>query len=247
MEKTVLEVSRLCGISVRTLHYYDEIGLLRPARTTGAGYRLYGDAQLARLQQILFFKELDFPLREISAILQNPDFDPRKALENHRALLMQKRGRLEELIGLVDKMLKGDATVKFEPFDNREIEAARRRYAAEAQERWGGTAAFAESEKRTKGYSGEDWARITARAGELYAAFAAAMPNSPGDPAVQKLVSDWQQHITAHFYNCTDEILAGLGELYVSDERFTRAIDQNAAGLAKFMSDAIAIFCARKE
>ena len=145
---TVGETARLTGVSVRTLHYYDEIGLLRTSGTSEGGYRLYDEACLARLQQILFFRELAFPLDEIRRILESPSFNSRKAMERHRELLAMKRERLERLIELVDHILKGDITMDFKPFDASEFCRAQERYAEEAKERWGDSPAYAQSAKK---------------------------------------------------------------------------------------------------
>jgi DNA-binding transcriptional MerR regulator len=243
MKKTVHEVAKLTGISVRTLHYYDEIGLLLPSETTEAGYRLYDDTALERLQQILFFRELEFPLKNIAQIMGSPSFDQRKAMENHRNLLLLKRQRLDGLLHLVDDILKGEQEMSFKEFDRTEIENTQKKYAKEAEERWGGTDAYAESATKTKAYTKEDWARIQSEAQKIHEAFAASMEKAPRDPAVQKLVKDWQDHITQNYYTCTNEILAGLGEMYVADERFTKNINQYGKGLALFMSIAIQEYC----
>ncbi|WP_312644716.1 MerR family transcriptional regulator [Hydrogenoanaerobacterium sp.] len=243
MNKTVYQVAKLTGISVRTLHYYDEIGLLHPSEVTEAGYRLYDDASLERLQQILYFRELDFALKDIGRILDAPSFDKNRALANHKELLVLKRNRLSSLIALVDDTLKGEKTMSFKEFDKSEIEAAQEKYAKEAEARWGDTDAFAESKQKTAGYGKKEWAAITEEANNIYAAFAANMDNDPSEPKVQQLVADWHSHITQYYYNCTKEILAGLGEMYVADERFTQNIDRHAIGLAKFMRDAIRIYC----
>jgi DNA-binding transcriptional MerR regulator len=243
MKMKINEVAKLTGISVRTLHYYDEIGLLHPSEITEAGYRLYDGQALERLQQILFFRELSFPLKEIKSILNNPAFDKHRALENHKKLLLLRRSRLNDLIALVDNTLKGDYDMSFQEFDQSEIENAQKKYAQEAKERYGGTDAYAESEHKTKGYGKEDWSRINTEAEEIYRDFAASMDKEPFAPEVQKLVADWQAHITKNYYNCTKEILAGLGEMYVADARFTESIDKHGKGLAAFMSRSIAYYC----
>lgn len=217
--KTVRETARLSGVSVRTLHYYDSIGLLRPAGTTEAGYRLYGEEELKKLQQILFFRELGFPLADIRRILSDPGFDSRKALLEHRSLLTMERDRLDGLLRLVDKILKGEQSMSFQEFDSTAIEAARRKYAEEAKERWGNTEAWRESEKKTASYGPKDWTEIQSQMEEIFRAFAAEMKKPPEDPAVQAL--------------------AGLGGLYVSDERFRKNIDRYGEGLAEFISRAI--------
>ncbi len=242
--KTVKAVARETGISVRTLHYYDEIGLLKPSTITESGYRLYGKDDIKRLQQILFFRELDFPLKEIEEIINHPGFDEKAALTNHKKLLELKRERLDGLIRLVDTILKGETTMSFQEFDKTAIQTLREQYAEEVKECFGHTPAYGESLQKTNGYRPEDWATIQSEAAEIYEAFAAAMNQEPGAPQVQKLVEDWQNHITKYYYTCTKEILAGLGEMYVADERFQQNIDQYAPGLAAFMSRAIAVYCA---
>lgn len=241
--KTVHEVALLCGISVRTLHYYDQIGLLHPAGTTQAGYRLYGERELARLQQILFFRELDFPLKEIAAILDSPSFDQNRALISHREVLTLKRERLNGLIRLVDQLLKGETNMSLKEFDTTEIEQAQRRYAEEAAQRWGGTEAFAQSVKKTDRYGRADWARINAEAKSIFEAFAAQMQSAPDSPAVQQLVGQWREYLTANFYDCTLEILGGLGEMYTADARFAKNLDAYGEGLARFLSEAIRCYC----
>ena len=243
MKRTVREVARLTGISVRTLHYYDEIGLLHPSEVTPAGYRLYGEEAVERLGQILFFRELDFPLREIAAILDSPSFDRQEAMANHRRLLELKRARLDRLIRLVDQNLKGESNMgenDLKAFDMEEYEATRAQYAAEAKERWGETEAYRESEKRTGSYRKEDWARIQQEAEGIFSKLAANRDKGPSDPAVQECVRAWQEHITRHYYTCTNEILQGLGQMYAADERFTKWFDERyGSGTAQFVSEAI--------
>lgn len=241
--KTVKEVAKLTGISVRTLHYYDEIGLLKPTETTGAGYRLYDGNALGRLQQILFFRELGFPLKEIRSILANPSFDASEALQHHRRMLVLERDRLNGLIRLADQTLKGENTMSFEEFDKSKINEEREKYAKEAKERWGKSDAYRESEQRTASYMKEDWDRINGEAEKLYHSFAQNLEKQPGDPAVQSLVGQWQEFISRNFYHCNKEILAGLGQMYAGDPRFAKNINQYGDGLADFMSQAIAQYC----
>lgn len=245
--KTVKEVSRLTGISARTLHYYDEIGLLKPTETTSAGYRLYGGEALGRLQQILFFRELGFPLKEIRTILENPSFDPREALQNHRRLLIMERDRLNGLIRLADKTLKGETDMSFQEFDRSDIQEVQKQYAKEAEERWGSTDAYKESKKKTSAYGPQDWERIRQESEQIYQEFAANTKKQADDPDVQKLVKSWQDYITRNFYNCTTEILAGLGQMYSGDPRFAKNINQYSDGLADFMSKAIEIYCSKSK
>ncbi len=198
---------------------------------------------MGRLQQILFFRELGFQLKEIRDILANPSFDAREALKNHRRMLVMERDRLDGLIRLADRTLKGENVMSFEEFDRSEIEETRKKYEKEAKERWGSTDAYRESERRTSAYTKNDWERIHAEAEKLYRAFAENSGKQPDDPAVQQLVKEWQAFITRNFYQCTDEILAGLGEMYSGDLRFRENIDKYGSELAAFMSRAIAAFC----
>ncbi len=241
--KTVRQTAALAGISVRTLHYYDQIGLLRPGETTGAGYRLYGERELLRLQHILFLRELDFPLAEIGRILDDPGFDAKQALQRHKRLLEMKRNRLDGLIRLADELQRGELKMYFEEFDLTEIEKAKKEYRSEAEQRWGSTAAYAQSVKKTDAYTKEDWQDIARESGEILKEFARNMDKPPNDPAVRRVVKHWQDHISARYYDCTDEILAGLGGIYAADERFQKNIDKVSPGLAQFMSEAIAAYC----
>lgn len=244
MPYTVRQVAEQSGVSVRTLHYYDEIGLLPPSSVTESGYRLYDEKALARLQQILLFRELDFPLKDILAIMQHPGYDQNEALERHRKLLQLRRCRLDRLISLVDNLLQGGNTVSFKEFDSTEIMSTQKQYAEEVKTRWGNTPAYEESHKKTSGYDKEAWAGIAAEAQTIWRAFAAHMNEDPGSLAVQKLVADWQAHITKYYYECTNEILAGLGVMYTADERFRQNIDRCGEGLAAFMSRAIQVYTA---
>lgn len=240
---TVKEAARLSGVSVRTLHHYDEIRLLRPAARSEAGYRLYGEGELRRLQQILFFRELGFTLTEIRAILDDPAFDEKAALLRQRQLLRLEKKRLEGLIALTERALKGERTMDFTAFDEDEIRRARDAYAAEAREKYGRTEAYRISEEKARGYGKADWARIEAGMKEIFGRAAAAMVGGPDSPAAQGAVRDWQDFVTENFYLCTKEILAGLGELYTADPRFRANLEGHGAGFAEFFAKAIEIYC----
>ena len=241
----IQEAARLTGVTERTLRYYDRIGLLYPSGMTESGYRLYDEDALRRLQQILFFRELGFPLAQIREIMDSPGYDMNEALRRHRLLLIAERDRLNGLIDLAERTLKGENDMSFDAFDRSGIDRQRDAYAEEARRRWGGTDAYAESEKKTAGYGKEQWAAIQQEADEIFAAFAALRGHAPDDPGVQDLVARWQAHITKHYYACTKEILAGLGQMYTADERFIQNIDRAGAGTAQLMSDAIAVYCAK--
>ena len=242
-ELTVKETARLSGVSVRTLHYYDQIGLLHPARITEAGYRLYGGEQIARLQQILLYRELDFPLAEIRALLETGEAGRRDALEKQRRLLVLKRERLSRLIRLTGQLMKGEQNMSFEAFDSTQLEEQKQKYAQEVKERWGGTAAYEESQRRTEKYEKEDWEEIEAGMNGIFQRFADCMEQGPESETAQNLVKEWQAFITDRFFACTDEILAGLGEMYTGDERFRQTFEKTAPGLGDFIAAAIRAYC----
>ncbi|MBQ8510348.1 MAG: MerR family transcriptional regulator [Clostridia bacterium] len=239
--RTVNEVSKLTGVSVRTLHHYDAIGLLKPTKVTEAGYRLYDDAALSRLQSILLFRELQFPLKEIKAILDCPVFDPTEALTQQIALLEMQQKRIGELISFARELqCKGVKSMKFEAFDKTEIE----RYKAEAKAKWGQTQAYREYEDRTGKLDDQTLADSAKEMMALFAQIGAMRSLPPDDPAVQKKISDLQSFITKHYYTCTDEIFLGLGQMYTADERFRRNIDRaGGEGTAEFVKQAILIYC----
>ena len=241
----IQEAARLTGVTERTLRYYDRIGLLHPSGMTESGYRLYDEDALRRLQQILFFRELGFPLAQIREIMDSPGYDMNEALRRHRLLLIAERDRLNGLIDLAERTLKGENDMSFDAFDRSGIDRQRDAYAEETRRRWGGTDAYAESEKKTAGYGKEQWAAIQQEADEIFDAFAALRGHAPDEPDVQALVARWQAHITRNYYACTKEILAGLGQMYTADERFIQNIDRAGAGTAQLMSDAIAVYCAK--
>lgn len=238
------EAAQLSGVSVRTLHYYDEIGLLSPSSAEENGYRCYHEDDLERLQQILFYRELDFPLNEIKDLLLLPHYDRREATKHHRELLVLKRRRLDGLISLLDETLKG-APVAFSEFDMTPIEEAKQAYTQEVRARWGTSDAYRESEGKVAQYTQKDWESITGQSQAIFSAFAAlaAQEVDPAQSEVQALVVRWKDHITEHYYACTDEILSGLGEMYVCDTRFKETIDASGEGTAQFMSAAIAVYC----
>lgn len=237
---TVHEVSERTGVSVRTLHHYDAIGLLTPAEVTQAGYRLYDDRSLKRLHSILFFRELQFSLKEIKDILDDPGFDPQKALDQQIRLLELQRERIDRIIKQAKEMKKGDKTMGFDIFDHKEIE----QYKQEAKEKWGGTEAYKEAERKAAGRTTEQESGVAEGLMDVFREFGALRNLPPEDPAVQEKVAQLQQYITKHYYTCSKEILKGLGQMYVCDERFRGNIDRAAGeGTAEFVSKAIAAYC----
>lgn len=232
MVKTVKEISKLTGISVRTLHYYDEINLLRPTQITDSGYRLYDDTALERLHSILLFRELRFPLKEIRAILDNPDFDKYSALKEQIKLLELQRNRLDEIIYSAREILmKGAENMSFSVFDKNKFE----QYAAEAKTKWGNTDAYKEYEK--KNCKAQD---KTDELMQIFAQIGEIKHLAPHCEAAQNLIKKLQDFITENYYTCTNEILKGLGQIYVLDERFKSNIDRaGGIGTAEFTAKAI--------
>ncbi len=238
---TVNEVSKLTGVSIRALQYYDRIGLLSPSQRTEAGYRLYDDTALERLQQILLFRELEFPLGDIRAILEAPDFDRDKALGQQIELLELRIQRLEALVGLAREIReKGEMTMDFKAFDSTQIEE----FAALAKAEWGDTKAFAEYEQKSGARSAEEERTL---ANELMSVFAefGAMRKKPADSEeVQALVKKLKDTINGNYYTCEDKMLAYLGQMYSADPRFRESIDNaGGEGTAAFVSKAIAKYC----
>lgn len=239
--RTVNEVSKITGVSVRTLHHYDAIGLLKPTKVTNAGYRLYDDTALSRLQSILLFRELQFPLKEIRAILDSPDYDPSEALTHQIRLLELQYRHIGELIAFAREMQKkGVNNMDFKPFNKSEIEA----YKAEAKARWSSTKAWQEYEEKEK--SGQSPAEAGPQLLSLFAEIGMLRSLSPDDEAVQNRIRDLQSFISEHYYTCTNEILSSLGQMYVGDERMKYNIDQSGGiGTAEFVRQAILVYCSR--
>jgi DNA-binding transcriptional MerR regulator len=240
MKMLIKEFAEFMGVSVRTLHYYDEIGLLKPAYVDKhTGYRYYNEASLLRMQEILFYRELDFSLKSIAELLSSPNYDTKKALNEQKKLLTLKKERLERLISAIDNAMKGENIMK--AFDNSEFES----YKTEAKEKWGNTKAYKEHEEKTKSYSKDKWNNLAEGMNDILAELAVCMKNGeePSSAEAQSLVKTLQSHITENYYHCTNEILAGLGKMYVADERFKNNIDKHADGTAEFICEAIEVYC----
>ena len=239
--KTVKEVSNLTGVSVRTLHHYDAIGLLKPTELTEAGYRLYDDTALERLQIILLFRELQFPLKDIKAMLDSSTFNTGEALSQQIALLELEYKRLGELIIHARNLQQKEGLfMNFEPFNTQQLDA----YKTEAKAKWGDTVAYAEyAQKEAKG---KDFNNAGAQMMQVFAELGTLRHLPPDDDTVQQKIAALQQFITDNFYTCTKEILYGLGQMYIADERFTQNIDKaGGEGTAQFVSEAIKVYCGR--
>lgn len=237
---TIGEVSRLTGVTIRTLRHYDRIGLLPPSEVTAAGYRLYDDASLRRLHMILLFRELEMPLEEIRRILDDPGFDSSAALRLQETQLLMQRGHIDRLLRLVRTLQqKGMTHMDFSAFDKRQQED----WAAQARAAWGETAAYQEYEQREDSRRPGDSARAGAALMEMLGEFGRSRPESPADPAAQAFVARLQQFISDHFYTCTGPVLLGLADSYETPA-FRRNIDRSGGqGTADFLAQAIRIFC----
>ena len=241
--RTVHEVSALTGVSVRTLHHYDAVGLLKPTEVTKAGYRLYDEEALRRLQVILMFRELRFPLKEIKAMLESPEFNRKEALAQQIRLLELQRKHIDGLIAYAREIQeKGVQEMEFSAFRKTEFD----QYAEEVRERWGSTKAYQEYRQKTKGKTAGEMEAAAGKMMGLFAEIGALGSCGPEDEKVQEKIRELQDFITANYYHCTDEILRGLGQMYVEDERMKRNIDKaGGEGTAEFVSRAISFYSRR--
>lgn len=246
MNYKIKELADIAGVSVRTLHHYDQLGLLKPNFISDSGYRFYNQKNLEDLQQILFFKELDFTLKEIKEIIDNPNFDHSKALENHKNLLIKKRKRLDEIINTVEKTItsiKGEKKMKekelFKGFDMSEIKEHKKKYAEETKQKWGHTDAYKESKVKTDKYTKTDWERINNEQQVIYQKVINNMDKGFDSPIVQEAVEELRLFFNKNFYTCSPEFLKGLSEMWINDERFTKNIDKFKDGLTLFLGNAI--------
>ena len=242
---SVGQVAELAGVTVRTLHHYDEIGLLSPSDRSAAGYRRYGDTDLARLRRILFYRELGFPLDEIATILADPHTDAAAHLRRQHRMLLDRIERLQQMVAAVEKELEatqmGISLTPEEQFEVFGTDKVGGEWAEEAERRWGDTDSYQESQRRAAGYTKDDWIRIKAEGDEGLRTFAELQRSgvAPDSPAATEAAEQARQYISRWFYDCSREIHRGLADMYVADERFTRVYDAVAPGLAQYVHDAI--------
>ncbi|MCQ2552199.1 MAG: MerR family transcriptional regulator [Clostridia bacterium] len=243
---TVNEVSKKTGVSIRTLHYYDQIGLLTPHEVTESGYRLYDDEDLKRLKDILFFKELEFTLKQIKEIIDNPNYDRQKALKQQINLLNMQKAHLEDLISFALKNCEEEGDyMNFDVFDSSKMEE----YAKKAKEEWGQTEAYKEFEEKTKDNTeqenkdlGQYLLSIFVKFGKLMAEGGPA--SVPESAKAQQMVKELQDFITNNYYTCTNQILNGLGQMYSAEGEMKQNIDKTAGrGTADFVAKAINVYC----
>jgi DNA-binding transcriptional MerR regulator len=245
------EVAALAGVTVRTLHHYDRIGLLSPSGRTGAGYRQYGPADLDRLHQVLLYRELGFPLEEVATLLDAPDTDPAAHLRRQHRLLRDRLERTQAMLAAVEKEMEARSMgISLTPEERFEVfgDWLPEEYEAEAEQKWGETEAWAQSKRRTTSYSKDDWLRIKAEGDDIEARFASALRDGvPADSeAAMDLAEEHRQQINRNFYDCPPQMHAGLGRMYVEDERFTAHYEEIAPGLAQYVSTAVQANAARQ-
>lgn len=249
---TVHEVADLTGITIRTLHYYDEIGLLKPTMVTDSKYRLYTDDDLSRLQEILFFREVGFALKEIKSLLASPNYDRTEALKRHLDILQVQKERIDDLISLVKTEIAGNHVPSFAPFSDTKVLELKEKYRSEVLKRWGDTESFKEYEATFLSQPKEDQRnqleRFRSVSKDTFEKLALFQNQSPACQEVQQIVKEWQQYISESFYKCDNQILLYLGQLYISDERFSNYINGFGSGnLASFFGEAIKVFCERNK
>ena len=244
MNYTVKELSELAGISIRTLHHYDEIGLLKPSARTEAGYRIYTETELLRLQQILFFKELEFSLEEIQKILDDPNFNTVEQLKKHKDLLIEKTKNYQTLLQTIDqtilKLTKNQKMTDQDLYAGFTPEQAQQ-YRAEAAEKWGADKIQA-TENKLKQLTKDQFEAIKKEGEDITHNIANLMDQSPDSEVVQKEIQKHFDHLN-HYYKPNIEIYRGLSNLYVEDERFKAYYEKIKPGLAQFMSQAMKSFC----
>jgi len=250
MGQTVGQVAKVAGVSVRTLHHYDEIGLLEPSERSEAGYRLYADDDLVTLQQVMFFKELGFGLDDIGRLMHDPAFDRREALALQHRMLADKAAQLMKMMDAVDRTLDGlqkgitmDKEEMFEVFGD--FDPAE--YEEEVQERWGNTDAYKESARRTKKYTKADWQRFKDESLQIGTETAALMDAGvpATDPRAMDLADQARRQIDTWFYPCSHEMHVNLAEMYIADPRFTATYEKVHVGMAQYWHDAILANAAR--
>ncbi|TKJ23443.1 MerR family transcriptional regulator [Blastococcus sp. CCUG 61487] len=244
------EVAALAGVTVRTLHHYDRIGLLSPSGRTAAGYRQYAPADLDRLHAVLLYRELGFPLEEVATLLSG-DVDPAEHLRRQHRLLRDRLERTQAMVAAVEKEMEArNMGISLTPEERFEVfgDWLPEEYAAEAEQKWGQTDAWAQSQQRTRAMTKEDWLRVKAESDDVEARFAAALRSGvPADSEqAMDLAEEHRQQISRNFYDCSVEIHAGLGRMYVEDQRFTAYYERIAPGLAQYVSTAVQANAARQ-
>jgi len=245
------EVAAAAGVTVRTLHHWDAVGLLVPSARTPSGYRSYDDSDLERLRQVLTYRELGFGLDAVRRLLDDPSVDALDHLRRQHELLADRIARLQSVAALVHRALEATQMgIDLDPHELREVfgDHDPTEHAEEARERWGDTDAYAESQARTSGYSKHDWLRVKAEGEDVERRFAVALAAGlpADDPSVTAIAEDHRQHISRSFYACSPEAHVALADLYVADDRFRAHYERVAPGLARYVHDAVHANAARR-
>ena len=245
------QVAAAAGVSVRTLHHWDAVGLLVPSGRTAAGYRTYAPADLERLRQVLTYRELGFSLEDVRRLLDDPAVDALDHLRRQQSLLADRIARLQSVAALVSRAVEARSMgIELDPHELREVfgDEDPTQHAEEARERWGDTDAYAQSHARTSSYSKQDWLEVKAEGEDVERRFAEAMRSGvPADSEqAMDVAEEHRQQISRNFYDCPPEMHAGLGRMYVEDERFTAHYERRATGLARYVSDAVQANAARQ-
>lgn len=249
MEYTVKKLAQLSGVSTRTLRYYDEIGLLKPARINSSGYRIYGQKEVDVLQQILFYRELEFNLEDIKKLITDPDYDESSELEAHRNRLLKKRERLDNIIATIEKTIlykkrgiQMEDNEKFKGLKERLINENEQKYGKEIREKFGEEAVQASNEK-FKGMKQEEYEAMTKLGEEILQLLGEAYAiGDPKSELAQTVAAKHKEWLMYSWTSYSKEQHAGLAEMYVADERFTAFYDQIAEGATKFLRDSILIY-----
>jgi DNA-binding transcriptional MerR regulator len=244
MSYTINQLAKIAGVSVRTLHHYDDVGLLVPKREDNK-YRVYEESDLLHLQQILFFRELEFPLDDIKRILNDPRFNLERALVDHKKLIEIKKKRLNDLVKTIDKTIKKinkQITMKDEELYGSFSKNEMNEYAEEAKKRWGHTEAYKQSQERTKNWTQEDYAHFKEESDRWMKNFVAHTHNDPQSPIIQTLINEHYNSLRT-FYEPSIEMYRGLADMYINDPRFKAYYEKYKVGLAQFMHDAMYYYC----
>ena len=241
---TVGQVAEQFGVTVRTLHHYDEIGLLVPSERSSAGYRLYSETDIARLQHVVVYRRLGFALEEIAVLLDEPSADVSEHLRRQRAAVMSRLDEMRDLVTAIDRALEKEMSgIRLTKEEQKELfgDGFSEDYAEEAEQRWGETEAWKQSQNRTSKYTKEDWAEVKAEMDATNAAFVSAMTD--GEPATSEramaAAEAHRMHINIRFYDLTPELHRGLGDMYIADPRFTKTYEDIKPGMAQYVRDAI--------
>jgi len=238
------EVALLANISVRTLHYYDQINLLKPSKINKSGYRVYDENCLKKLKQILLLKEIGLNLNEIKKVLEMEAWDNNKAFSLQKTVLEKKRDRLNELIRLVDEYIKGEKRMSFKEFNTKEMDEIKAKYRDEVEDKWGNSKAMQQFKDRK--YSKEELAKVVNKTNKIFYSFSLINQTLPESKEAQALVSQLQLHFNTYYYECDNAFLQQLGDMYVNDERYKKNLDKYGEGTALFISKAINAYCKNK-